>query len=53
VQTVLVLVASTILGSVGWWLGGMIGTMTAFMLSTIGTGVGVYLGRWFAREYLP
>jgi hypothetical protein len=37
---------TTILCSwLGWWLGDQIGLMTAFLLSMIGTGLGIYLGR--------
>ncbi|HET8650240.1 MAG TPA: hypothetical protein VFL95_09380 [Gemmatimonadales bacterium] len=39
-------------GSVGWWIGGHIGIMTAFMISIVATGVGIYAGRRIAREYL-
>lgn len=37
-------------GSIGWWMGAGIGTMTAFMLSIVGTGVGIYLGRQAALK---
>lgn len=48
----LVLIAASIGGAVGWWLGDRIGVMSAFVLSTIGTGVGVYAGSRIARQYL-
>jgi hypothetical protein len=40
---------ATVLGgfigsSIGWWLGSSFGIMTAFILSTIGTGFGIYAG---------
>lgn len=38
-------VGSFIGGSIGWWLGAFAGIMTAFMLSMIGTGAGIYMGR--------
>ncbi len=42
------------LGSaVGWWLGAKIGFMTAFMLSMVGTGFGLYYGSRAARQWLP
>jgi hypothetical protein len=31
--------------SIGWWLGNLVGFFTAFILSTIGTGIGVYVGK--------
>jgi hypothetical protein len=45
-------VASTLGGSVGWWLGNYVGLMTAFFLSIIGTALGVYLAQLWASEYL-
>ena len=50
---IIVMLASTIAGAVGWKLGAYAGTFTAFALSIVGTAAGVYFGRWFAREYLP
>jgi hypothetical protein len=45
------LLGATIIGWVGWWLGSFVGIMTAFFLSVIGTGVGIYAGRKIARHY--
>ncbi len=42
---------ATILGYVGWWLGALVGITTAFMVSMVGTGVGMYIGRRVARHY--
>lgn len=44
-------VGSLVGSSIGWWLGAFAGTMTAFMLSMVGTGVGIYLGRRIAAEW--
>ena len=33
----------------GWWVGDHIGLMTAFLLSVVGTGLGVYFGRRFIQ----
>ncbi len=49
----LALVGATLGGAVGWWLGSLIGLMTAFIISIVGTALGVYAGRRFADEYLP
>jgi len=46
------LVASTLGGYAGWWLGNYVGLMTAFFLSIIGTALGVYLVNLWASEYL-
>lgn len=39
-------------GAVGWWLGEMIGTMTAFFVSGAGSLAGVYLGWRVAMRML-
>lgn len=49
----LALVGATLGGAIGWWLGAHVGFMTAFMLSMVGTGGGVYAGRRIATNYLP
>jgi len=45
-------VGATLGGTIGWYLGAPVGMMTAFVLSIIGTGVGMYLGVKIARQYL-
>jgi hypothetical protein len=35
-------------GAVGWWAGDRIGLFSAFILSIVGTGAGLYLGRRMA-----
>jgi hypothetical protein len=50
---VLSLFGSAIGGAAGWWIGAQVGgTMTAFMVSMVGTGFGIYWGRRIARDYL-
>ncbi len=49
----LVFLGAMIGGSLGWWLGALVGVVTAFMVSTVGTGAGIYISRRFIREYLP
>jgi hypothetical protein len=48
---VLILLAATIGGAIGWWLGAFIGTMTAFFVSMVGTAVAIYIARRWASEY--
>lgn len=43
---------ATILGAAGWWVGARVGFMTGFIVSTIASGVGLYFGRRFVRDYL-
>jgi hypothetical protein len=52
VSKVLGFLGASIGGAIGWWLGARVGTMTAFVLSTVGTGVGVYAGRRIADSIL-
>jgi hypothetical protein len=42
----------TVLGWVGWWLGAKIGLMAAFVLSGIGSLLGVYLGWRISNDLL-
>lgn len=40
--------AASVLGSLGWWLGGVIGIGTALLLSAALSAVGLWAGfRWF------
>jgi hypothetical protein len=43
----------TIGGAIGWWLGAYVGLFSAFVVSTVGSGVGLYYARRAADEYLP
>lgn len=44
--------AMTILSWVGWWIGERSGMLTAFLLSSLGSAVGVYVGWRIHRDYL-
>lgn len=35
-------------GWIGWWAGAHVGFMTAFMVSMVGTGAGLYVARRLA-----
>ena len=50
-KTILVLLGSSLGGWAGWVLGEHFGMMAAFMVSMVGTALGVYAARWFIREY--
>jgi len=52
-RKIIKLIAATLGGSAGWWLGDHLGIMTAFFLSVIGTAVGVYLAQQWVTQYLP
>jgi hypothetical protein len=42
---------ATVGSGVGWWLGAHVGFMTAFLLSVVGTGVGIYAAYRIAIRY--
>ena len=46
------LVGATVDSAIGWWLGEHVGLMTAFLISTVGTGAGFYWGRQIADTYI-
>jgi uncharacterized membrane protein YeaQ/YmgE (transglycosylase-associated protein family) len=49
----MVLVGATVGGWLCWFAGERFGFMTAFMVSMVGTGVGIYVARRWASNYLP
>ncbi len=50
-KKLIVLITSTAGGAAGWWLGARVGIMTAFLVSMVGTGVGIFYGARFAKTY--
>jgi len=47
----IIVVTGTIAGSwLGWWIGIQVGLMTAFLLSMVGTGAGLYFCRRFTQS---
>lgn len=48
---ILVMITSTSGSAVGWWLGESFGLMTAFLLSVIGLGVGIWGGRQIGARW--
>lgn len=44
-------IGATLGSALGWWLGARAGMMTAFLVSIVGTGAGLYIGRRLAMEY--
>jgi hypothetical protein len=51
-KRLLMFVAATVGGSIGWWIGAFVGVFTAFVVSCIGTGFGMYYGQKAVRRYL-
>lgn len=50
-KKICILIGSTAGGAIGWWMGEKVGIMTAFMISMVGTGIGMYAGFRFADRY--
>lgn len=50
---VLGFVGMSVGGGIGWSLGSHVGVMTAFMLSVVGTGAGLYAARRLADALIP
>lgn len=50
-KKLLMLVLSTIGSAAGWWLGALVGTMTAFIVSMIGLGIGIWGGARLAERW--
>jgi uncharacterized membrane protein YeaQ/YmgE (transglycosylase-associated protein family) len=46
-------IGTTIGGYAGWWLGARGGTMTGFIVSVIGSGIGLYFALRWSAENLP
>lgn len=51
-QKLAIILGATIGGAIGWWLGALVGTMTAFIVSMVGTGIGIYAVRRWLAVYL-
>ena len=45
-------VGATVGSLAGWYLGDLVGFGTAVVLSTVGTGVGLWAGRRLAQKWL-
>jgi hypothetical protein len=50
-EKLFVIIGTTLGGALGWWLGSRIGLASAFLLSMVGTGLGLYLARRIVRDY--
>lgn len=44
-------VGATVGSAIGWWAGAHAGMMTAFTVSMVGTGAGLYAGRRLADRW--
>lgn len=52
-QRILNLCCMTIGGWIGWALGAKVSIFTAFVVSMLGTGIGLYYSQKIARTLLP
>lgn len=46
-----IFIGLTVFSSIGWWLGSKVGFMTGYLLSGLGSMIGVYVGWRINREY--
>lgn len=44
-------VGATAGGWLGWWVGSLVGTFTAFMISIVGTALGIYWARSYTADH--
>ena len=51
-QKLLATVGAFIGSTAGWWIGANVGLMTAFIVSMVGMGAGIYWGRKIGQRYL-
>lgn len=51
-KKLVIFISVTLFSWIGWWLGNRIGMTTAYLLSFIGSLVGVIVGCRFNRAYL-
>ena len=49
-KKLIVLITTTVGSAAGWWLGARVGIMTAFIVSMIGFGLGLYYGTKYAKS---
>ncbi len=47
------LIGMSVGGWLGWWLGAQISLFTAFMVSMVGTGIGLYYTQRMVKRLLP
>lgn len=47
-----IILSMTVFGWIGWWIGAKIGFTTAYILSSLASIVGIYIGWRIYRDYL-
>jgi len=47
----LIFIFATLCGLCGWWIGSYLGVMSAWVVSGLGSILGVYLGWRIGRDY--
>jgi zinc transporter ZupT len=52
-STLVIFLAGSIGGAVGWWLGERMGIFMAYMLSLVGTAAAMYYTRRATKTFLP
>lgn len=49
-KKLIVMLVSTVTSAIGWWIGARAGIMTAFIVSMVGLGVGIWWGARMASN---
>jgi len=52
-KKILALIGMTAGGWMGWAVGALVSTFTAYLMSVIGTGIGLYAANRFSQRLLP
>jgi hypothetical protein len=50
-EKLMVFLGLSVGGWIGWVIGAPFGMFAAFLVSAVGTGLGLYVGRRIARDY--
>ena len=45
-------IGATVGGAIGWWVGSQVGFWTAWVVSGVATGIGMWYGRKKALDYM-
>jgi hypothetical protein len=51
-KKLLIIISISIGGWIGWWIGKYVGTMTAYLLSVVGSAAGLYFGKKIMTDFM-
>jgi len=50
-STIFIMIVSSAVSAIGWWIGSFFGIIWAFIISSVGAFYGLYLGWKINRDY--